>query len=165
MTPENRTELDKAVAYINLRGACAYMLQSETIHEALAGVERVETLEAAIQRHRDLRGDDRCWMDDVVLYAVLDPSANPDFVLPPKCEFLKSCDRYWEQRQTDAEKDVSRRSDMTIAQLEAENDSLTRRNAELCRGIEREIENCKMGAFTFMDDRLRELLEANNATQ
>ena len=31
----------------------------------------VDKYEAAIRSHRDQKGDDRCWLDDSVLYAVL----------------------------------------------------------------------------------------------
>jgi hypothetical protein len=38
---------------------------------------RVLELEAAIRKHRDQRGDDRCWMDDEELYKVLPEGYNP----------------------------------------------------------------------------------------
>ena len=34
-------------------------------------MEEVERLRAAIRKHRDYRGDDRCYQDDAELYAVL----------------------------------------------------------------------------------------------
>lgn len=98
------------------------------VHERMAEVER---LRAAIRQHRDQRGDDRCWLDDARLYRSLgaDPEdCNIDGTLPPKCEFLKSCERYWEQRQSANEKLSSEASAMTVAQLEAE---IARLKAEL----------------------------------
>jgi hypothetical protein len=82
----------------------------------------VERLRKAIRQHRDQRGDDRCWLDDLTLYMELGEGQNDEmFPLPPKCEFLKSCDRFWEQRQHDGEKIAANTSRMTIGQLEAEN--------------------------------------------
>lgn len=60
----------------------------------------IARLREAIAKHRDQKGDDRCWLDDRELYAALDPSVPADQSLPPKCDFLKSCERYWEQRQS-----------------------------------------------------------------
>lgn len=33
--------------------------------------QRIAQLERAIRLHRDERGDDRCWLDDEVLYSIL----------------------------------------------------------------------------------------------
>lgn len=60
--------------------------------------ERIKELEDAIREHRDQKGDDRCWLDDRKLYRVIGDDA--DLSLPPKHDFLKSCERYWEQRQS-----------------------------------------------------------------
>lgn len=81
-------------------------------------LERLATLEAAIREHRDQEGDDRCWLDDAKLYAALGESGH-DTSLPPKCEFLESCSRFWEQRQSPEDKRL-RAADMTIAQLQEE---------------------------------------------
>ena len=78
--------------------------------------EKIERLEAAIREHRDQKGDDRCWLDDLKLYDVLGETP-PALSLPPKCEFLESCARYWEQRQRPEEKVVSN-YDMTMRQLQ-----------------------------------------------
>lgn len=87
-------------------------------------------LKAAIREHRDQRGDDRCHLDDQKLYAVLgegdaDPYAH-DATLPPKGEFLRSCERYWHQRQPKSGTDAIVSGCMTIAQLEADIASLSR---------------------------------------
>lgn len=57
-----------------------------------------ERLTAAIRKHRDQKADDRCWLDDDELYAVLGED-EPETTLPPECEFLESCRRFWRQRQ------------------------------------------------------------------
>ncbi len=59
----------------------------------------VERLRAAIRAHRDAKGDDRCWHDDKLLYARLGEGDLDQNALPPKCEFLASCERFFEQRQ------------------------------------------------------------------
>jgi hypothetical protein len=89
----------------------------------------VGRLRAAIREHKDRRGDDRCWLDDGKLYSVLDGGGSRDSSLPPKCEFLESCARFWEQRQHPEDKG-RRAGEMTIAQLEAE---VGRLGAELDR--------------------------------
>lgn len=70
----------------------------------MSPVERVGILETAIRKHRDQRGDDRCWLDDLELYAVLGDE-QPDLTLPLREEFLSNCSRFWEcrQRHTDPE--------------------------------------------------------------
>jgi len=86
--------------------------------EGIVGVlrDRVAELEGAIAKHRDQKGDDRCWRDDIELYqSIGDASFNSE--LPPQCEFLESCKRFWMQRQTLLDKPA--KPGMTIAQLEA----------------------------------------------
>ncbi len=61
-------------------------------------MERVRQLETAIRKHRDQRGDDRCWVDDVELYAILGDE-QAVFTLPPREEFLGNCARFYECRQ------------------------------------------------------------------
>lgn len=62
--------------------------------------ERIALLEAAIRQHRDEKGHDRCWLDDMKLYAVLpEGAATADLTLPPRDEFLRGCERYYELRR------------------------------------------------------------------
>lgn len=56
-------------------------------------------LERAIRRHRDAQGHDRCWELDAELYAVLGEPV-PERPLPPKCEFLAECEKYYELRRS-----------------------------------------------------------------
>jgi hypothetical protein len=83
-----------------------------------------ERLRSAIREHRDQKGDSRCWLDDWRLYQALGDGCEAETRLPPKCEFLESCRRYWEQRQASGEKveavDWTGSGRMTIAQLEEE---------------------------------------------
>jgi hypothetical protein len=80
----------------------------------------VERLKAAIRAHRDRRGDDRCWLDDLELYAALG-EGDPDpatLQLPSREEFLESCRRFHARRQQDPDAPPSP-DFLTIAQLQA----------------------------------------------
>lgn len=59
------------------------------------------TLRAAVRAHRDARGNDRCWLDDLELYRQLPEQApNPsELQLPPRDEFLRNCATYHACRQ------------------------------------------------------------------
>jgi hypothetical protein len=69
---------------------------------------RVAELEAGIRAHRDARGHDRCWIDDLALYALLPGEPLADLRLPPRCEFMAECERYWEHRQPGRVESVTR---------------------------------------------------------
>jgi hypothetical protein len=63
---------------------------------------RVDELEAAIRKHRDQSGDDRCWQDDQELYSVLPEGYTPEGYTPPEMDepvMLNNCKRYIERRQ------------------------------------------------------------------
>jgi hypothetical protein len=55
----------------------------------------VERLRAGIREHRDARGDDRCWRDDVTLYQLLPegftPPAHDSFVELERCKQFIAC--------------------------------------------------------------------------
>lgn len=61
--------------------------------------QEVMKLRSAIRYHRDQKGDDRCWLDDIKLYEALPETGNAELTLPPKEEFLGSCKKFWECRQ------------------------------------------------------------------
>jgi ribosomal protein S27AE len=65
---------------------------------ALELQEEIDKLRAAIIKHRDQRGDDRCWLDDLDLYAVLDDGVQADNSMPPREGFLANCARYYDNR-------------------------------------------------------------------
>lgn len=94
----------------------------KNIEQLRAEVARIK---AAIREHKDQLSDSRCWLDDSKLYSALDDRGY-DSSLPAKCEFLESCSRFWEQRQTPEAKD-RRAGEMTIAQLQAEVERLRER--------------------------------------
>lgn len=58
-------------------------------------VDRILLLEDAIRKHRDQRGDDRCFMDDEELYtATVGLGDNPDRRLHCPAEMLENCKKY-----------------------------------------------------------------------
>lgn len=59
---------------------------------AKQAIGELATLATAIRKHRDQRGDDRCWMDDVELYQTL-----PEGYTPPARDStveLKLCEKF-----------------------------------------------------------------------
>ena len=60
-----------------------------------------QKLENAINHHRKQKSDDRCWLDDLELYAVLGDDVLPDNSLPCKEKFLNNCSRYYDNRCKD----------------------------------------------------------------
>jgi len=63
--------------------------------------EEVLKLRGAIRYHRDQKGDDRCWVDDLRLYELMPEGAEGyDPTLPPEDVFLENCKRFCRSRQT-----------------------------------------------------------------
>lgn len=81
---------------------------------------RVAQLEDAIRKHRDQRGDDRCWMDDDELYDVLPPAEYTDPRARRLCEpavMLENCKRFIASRHNPDMPYVS--PQRTVERLEA----------------------------------------------
>lgn len=77
----------------------------------------VDLLLAAIRKHRDQRGDDRCWMDDQELYEVLPEGlGGADLRLCGAVEMLKNCTRFVASRHDPAQPYIS--SQRRIEELE-----------------------------------------------
>lgn len=80
-------------------------------------MDEVARLQAAIRKHRDYRGDDRCWMDDVELYSVLPegytPKTHDTFVE------LENCKRYIERRHSPGTEYVSPQREIERLRLQA----------------------------------------------
>ncbi len=55
----------------------------------------------AVRNHRDQHGDDRCWMDDNVLYETVLPEGinGADLRLHAPCEMIINCAKYIAHRQ------------------------------------------------------------------
>jgi hypothetical protein len=60
--------------------------------------QEILKLRNSIREHRDAKGNDRCWLDDVELYQKLPENIQADFTLPEKKEFLKNCEAYHKNR-------------------------------------------------------------------
>src|SRR5262245_17416301 len=65
---------------------------------SIAHGDRVRELEAAIRKHREQRADDRCWLDDLDLYAVLRDGKRADNSMPPRGIFLANCANFYDRR-------------------------------------------------------------------
>lgn len=92
--------------------ACGVTLDSH----ASAGRELIEYYEEAIRKHRDQRGDDRCWQDDEELYSILPEGYTP----PPRdtAVMLEQCEKYIACRQNPATTYIS--PQRRIEELETE---------------------------------------------
>lgn len=56
--------------------------------------ERIAELEDAIRKHRDQHGGDRCWMDDLDLYVILQDRVVPDNTIGDPVVMLENCRRF-----------------------------------------------------------------------
>ena len=81
-------------------------------------VLEIKRLKSCIRFHRDIKGDDRCRLDDLKLYHdALGEGVDPfQGALPPDECMLESCRRYIEQRKN-PEHTALMPDEMTIAQL------------------------------------------------
>ena len=60
----------------------------------------IRKLRKGIRYHRDQKGDDRCWVDDLRLYELLpEGPAGYDSTLPTEEKFLENCKRFCQSRQ------------------------------------------------------------------
>lgn len=57
-----------------------------------------ERLRAAIIKHRDQKADDRCYLDDFELYAILGDGVEPDNHVGDKSLMMANCYRFIEKR-------------------------------------------------------------------
>ena len=61
-------------------------------------IAEIKKLRDAIAEHRDQRADDRCFLDDQKLYAVLEDGDLGDNHVGDQCAMLENCRRYIAQR-------------------------------------------------------------------
>jgi hypothetical protein len=112
-------------------GRLAERINARLTEEVLRLTAERDALLAAVRRHRDYRGDDRCYMDDEELYRAL-----PEGYTPPAREVaveLENCRRYLECRRNPATEYVSPQRE--IERLAAENDALRAEVARLSRVV------------------------------
>ena len=67
--------------------------------------QEVSRLRQGIREHRDAKGNDRCWIDDADLYALLPENVAADTELPRREEFLRNCEKFYETRQCPLKRD------------------------------------------------------------
>ena len=94
-------------------------------------VSLTESLLAAIRKHRDYRGDNRCWVDDEELYRVL-----PEGYTPPERDAvveLENCKKYITRRHNPRTRYVS--PQRRIEELEEDVKRLCAENEKLRREI------------------------------
>ena len=58
----------------------------------------IKKLRAAIRMHRDQKGDDRCWLDDFLLWKLIPRKEKDPKKLPPIEEAMKKCIQFYERR-------------------------------------------------------------------
>ena len=56
-------------------------------------------LRQAIRRHRDARGHDRCWQNDLELYRVLGEPLPSSAEMPDYEDFMEKCNEYYYQQK------------------------------------------------------------------
>ena len=65
--------------------------------DQLALRNEIVKMRKALRYHRDQKGDDRCWLDDDLLYELM-PETPPSTLLPSPA-FMERCQRFHEARQ------------------------------------------------------------------
>lgn len=80
--------------------------------------KRIKELETAIKNHRAQKVDDKCWMDDDVLYSVLNDGIKADYKVGCQEEMLKNCARYIQKRTEDGEWPTYAELEQKIKELE-----------------------------------------------
>jgi hypothetical protein len=79
-------------------------------------------LATAIRKHRDQRGDDRCWMDDYELYEALPEGINgADLRLNTPDEMLACCRQYIAKRHDPSKEYISPQRRIEELEKELEN--------------------------------------------
>lgn len=72
------------------------LLNESELREAMRERRRV------IREHRDMRGDDRCWLDDYVVWAMLDDSPPAPSALPAFEAGMEKCRQFFRDRNAEA---------------------------------------------------------------
>lgn len=89
-----------------LPAACDELEKMQNLYDLTVAkaADRLDTLliendrmRSAIRKHHGEVGDDRCKRDDDELYAAIGLGP-PDRTLPPRCEFLEECGRFYDNR-------------------------------------------------------------------
>lgn len=71
-----------------------------------------------LEKHRDQKAGNRCWMDDLELYSILGEAVPADNSVGDKFAMIKNCARFIEQRCTDGAWPTYKHLEERIARLE-----------------------------------------------
>lgn len=85
-----------------------FLLTSLLIY-AIILTYRVIVLTEAILKHRNQTGNSLCWENDLELWNVIGKTTYPHETLPPRTEFLRNCQLYYESRLDETERKTNRR--------------------------------------------------------
>lgn len=64
-------------------------------------IDEIKAIRNEIRYHRDQKGDDRCWVDDVRLWTLLPDASPKPTALPPFEEMMKRCGAFYRNRRAD----------------------------------------------------------------
>jgi len=76
--------------------------------KVLAGCGAAQLRAAILERrrviryHRDQRGDDRCWLDDYLVWAMLEDTPAEPATLPPYDQMMQKCGDFFNHRQANS---------------------------------------------------------------
>lgn len=109
-------------------------VRSFAIWYALAAMntllDQIKTVRAAIRYHRDQKGDDRCWVDDERLWALL-PDAPPEpRALPSFEDMMKKCGAFYHLRRADVPDPIPAQAQHDPLQWDADLETMSEADAE-----------------------------------
>src|SRR5882672_6316260 len=98
-------------------------------------IEKLKSLRTAIRYHRDQKGDDRCWLDDSGLWALLDEKEPKLTAAPPFEEMMARCRDFYVHRSSDVADAVPADAVIDPAKWDADLDAISESQvqAELAR--------------------------------
>ena len=65
----------------------------------LRALREIMRLRGAIRKHRDAKGNARCWLNDTQLYRALPEKKSADSIVLSECTFLANCKRYYRRQK------------------------------------------------------------------
>ena len=120
-------------------------------------LQSIKILRKAIRYHRDQKGDDRCWLDDEHLWALLPEAKSSPRSLPPFQEMMKRCAAFHRFRRLEnpdvvSTNDISNPLDWDRDLQEVEESKLFEKLEHLQNAV-RKHRNISNRERTFEDDR------------
>ncbi|HYD16853.1 MAG TPA: hypothetical protein VEF76_00065 [Patescibacteria group bacterium] len=115
------------------------------------------TVRHAIRRHRDAKGDDRCWLDDYFVWALIPGSFAVPTAVPPMEEAMDMCRGFYKRRRADTADEQSPDAVTDPQQwdkdLEAMDDAALQAELARIRAAVRTHRDAACAALTLDDDR------------